>query len=257
MARGDHWWNEPPWWAWATMAVGLAAILVMLPFALDRESPEADPSTRAALPTTAPATQSGSAATSAEPRDGDAPRVLVVGDVDTAGFAAGSVGWPAVLERRLPDAEFTVATTGDAGYVTIGTEDDATIPDLVAAADLSEVDVVLIFDSRFDAAGIADRVEFAIGVTIGAIAEQAPGAELVVVGPPWPDDAPPAGVRNNRNVLRLAAETAGVTFVDPIAEGWLADAPQLVGPDGEHLTAEADAYLADRFEPLLRQALAA
>jgi hypothetical protein len=45
-------------------------------------------------------------------------------------------------------------------------------------------------------------------------------------------------------------------FADPIAEGWLADAPELLGPDGEHLTAAADTYLADRIEPLIRQALA-
>ena len=48
-----------------------------------------------------------------------------------------------------------------------------------------------------------------------------------------------------------------MVFVDPIADGWLADTPELVGPDGEHLTAAADTYLADRIEPVIRQALAA
>jgi hypothetical protein len=257
MARGDHWWSEPPWWAWLTMVVSLVAILVMLPFALNRKAPEADSSERTTTDPADSSAASTSSSGSAEPGDDEVMQVLVIGDVDTGGFASDSVGWPAVLAERFPDVEMTVAATGDAGYVTTGTADDATFPDLAAAADLADVDVVVVFGSRFDAGGVADQVDFAAGVTLGEIGEQAPDAEVVMIGPAWPDDAPPAGVRNNRDVLRLAAQTAGATFVDPIADGWLADAPELVGPDGEHLTAAADTYLADRIEPLLRQALAA
>ena len=258
MARGDHWWNEPPWWAWAVMAVSLVAIIVMLPFALNREPPEADESLRTA-PETGDATgaDASSSPTTSAPADDDVTEVLVIGDVDTAGFEPGSVGWPAVLAERFPDVEMTVATTGDAGYVTTETAGEATFPELVADADLTDVDVVVVFGSRFDEAGIADEVDFAVGVTLGEIEEQAPGAEVVVIGPAWPDETPPAGVRNNRDVLRVAADTAGATFVDPIADGWLVDAPALLGPDDEHLTAEADTYLADRIEPVIEQALAA
>ncbi len=44
MARGDHWWDEPPLWAWVTMVVGLVSIIVMLPIALNRTAPTFSPS---------------------------------------------------------------------------------------------------------------------------------------------------------------------------------------------------------------------
>ncbi|MGY1740205.1 MULTISPECIES: SGNH/GDSL hydrolase family protein [unclassified Blastococcus] len=258
MARGDHWWTEPPWWAWSVMIGSLVAIIVMLPFALNRSAPESDATdnaaaTRESSPSSAGPTASATPTGSAEPTGaGDATQVLVIGDADTAG-AAGGEGWPAALEELLPDVEMTVAATGEAGYVT--TDGDPTLPQLVGDADLEDADVVVLFGSRFDASGIADQVDEAARFTLAALAERAPDAELVVIGPVWPDDAPPAGVRNNRDVLRLAATEAGVTFVDPIADGWLTDAPDLVGPDGESLTAAADAYLADRIEPVLQAAL--
>ncbi len=264
MARGDHWWNEPPWWAWAVMAASLVAIIVMLPFALNREPPDSDSSVqpgseRSSAPATTSTTRSPSSESgAAQPSgDGETAEVLVIGDVDTAGFEETSVGWPAVLEERLPDVEMTVATTGDAGYVTTGTAADATFLELVEAADLTDVDVVVLFGSRFDAAGIADEVNLAVGTAIGAIAEQAPDAALVVIGPPWPGAAAPAGVRNNRDVIQNAAGVAAAVFVDPIADGWFTDVLALLGPDGEHLTEAADTYLADRIEPLVRQALRA
>lgn len=264
MARGDHWWSEPPWWAWVVMIVSLVAIVVMLPIALNRKPPETsegaavapEQSSSPATGSAAGSTASAPAASSSPGKD-DAAQVLVVGDADTAGSAAGGQGWTAVVEQRLPGVEMTVATTGDTGYVTTGAATDATLPQLVDAADLSDVDVVVLFGSRFDGAGIADKVSVAAGVAIGEIREKAPQAQLVVIGPDWPDAAPPAGVRNNRAVIRSAAETAGALFVDPIADGWLTDAPDLLGPDGEHLTAAADTYLADRIEPLISQALAA
>ena len=261
MARGDHWWNEPPWWAWATMAVSLVAIIVMLPFALNRSVPESDGTVRttperSGSPSTGSITAATSTAGTSSSAADDTSQVLVIGDVDTAGFAAGGEGWPAVVEERLEGVEVTVATTGDAGYVT--TEAAApTFPELVESADLTGVDVVVIFGSRFDAAGISDEVNFAAGTVIGAIEEEAPDAVLVVIGPAWPEPVAPAGVRNNRDVIRGAAQVVGAVFVDPITAGWLTDAPGLVGPDGEHLTAAADTYLADRIEPLIRSALGA
>ena len=264
MARGDHWWNEPPWWAWAVMAASLVAIIVMLPFALNREPPESDVSSGSARttdpsssPTAAAGTETTSPAETTPADDEDVAQVLVVGDVDTAGFEAGAIGWPAVLQERLTDVEMTVSTTGDAGYVTTEAPTDVTFPELIAEADLDDVDVIVVFGSRFDAAGIADEVDFAAGLSVGAIVERAPEAELIVIGPAWPETPAPAGVRNNRDVIAAAAASGDALFIDPLIDGWLADAPELIGPDGEHLIAEADVYLANRIEPLLQQALEA
>lgn len=262
MARGDHWWSEPPWWAWVAMAVSLVAIIVMLPFALNRKPPEADTSVREAPePSSSPtSTASSSPFTTAEPSasgEADAAQVLVIGDIDTRGFAADSVGWPAVLDDRLDGVDFTVATTGESGYATRQVPTDPNFAELVDAADLSDVDVVVVSGSRFDGPGIADLVNLGAGTALGAIGDGAPDARIVVIGPAWPPEGlAPVYVRTNRDDVRGVAQSAGAVFADPLAEGWFSDVPGLVGPDGVHLSAEADTYLADRIQPLVEQALA-
>jgi lysophospholipase L1-like esterase len=158
-----------------------------------------------------------------------------------------------VLEQHLIGTEVEVATTGDAGYIT--TAGEPTLPDLVAEADLTEADLVVLFGSRFDAAGIADRVGGAAQQAISSIRDRAPDATLVIIGPAWPGAAPPAGVRNNRDVIRAAAEAASVTFVDPLDEGWLTGARGLIGADGVHPTDEGQVHLADRIQPVVEAAL--
>jgi lysophospholipase L1-like esterase len=44
-------------------------------------------------------------------------------------------------------------------------------------------------------------------------------------------------------------------FVDPIAEGWLADTPELIGADQFHPNDKGHKYLEDRIAPLIRDAL--
>ena len=149
--------------------------------------------------------------------------------------------------------EVEVAATGDAGDVT--TAGEPTLPDLVAEADLTEADLVVLFGSRFDAAGIADRVGGAAQQAISSIRDRAPDATLVVIGPAWPGAAPPAGVRNNRDVLRAAAEAASVPFADPLRGEWFADGRGLIGADGVHPTDEGHVRLADRIQPVVEEAL--
>jgi lysophospholipase L1-like esterase len=186
--------------------------------------------------------------------EGAGARVVVLGDSDTGG--AGQPAWPALLEERLPDVEVDAVTTGDSGYVSTMTGEQP-LPDLVAGADLADADVVVLFGSRFDAAGIADEVFAAAQEAITAVRDQAADADLVVIGPVWPGGGPPAGVRNNRDVVRSAAEAASARFVDPLTEGWLADDEGLVGEDGVHLTAAGQGALADLVGPVVEEVLAA
>ena len=44
---------------------------------------------------------------------------------------------------------------------------------------------------------------------------------------------------------------AGATFVDPIAERWFVDRPDLIGRDGVHPTDAGHAYMADKIAPLI------
>jgi hypothetical protein len=130
-------------WAWVTMVVGLVSIIVMLPIALNRTAPTSSPSDGQQG---APADVTGSApveTSGVTPTGGaGATRILVIADSYTGGSpegGQGEVGWPALLEQRMPDTEVDVAATGDAGYVT--TPGDQTLSDLVARADLTDVDL--------------------------------------------------------------------------------------------------------------------
>jgi lysophospholipase L1-like esterase len=239
------------------MVAGVVALVVMLPIALNRTAPASRPSDgeqgASADPTgSVPAETSG-----ATPTDGaGATRVLAIGDSYTGGSpdgGQGEAGWPAVLEQRMPGTEVEVAATGDAGYVT--TAGEPTLSDLVAEADLTEVDLVILVGSRFDAAGIADRVSVAAQQAISAVRDRAPDAALVVIGPAWPDAASPAGVRNNRDVIRAAAQAASAPFVDPLNGGWLTGSRGLIGADGVHPTDEGHVHLADWIQPVVEEAL--
>ena len=49
--------------------------------------------------------------------------------------------------------------------------------------------------------------------------------------------------------------STGAVFVDPIAEAWFIDRPDLIGPDGIHPTNAGHAYVADKIAPLIAQPL--
>jgi hypothetical protein len=250
MARGSHWWSEPPWWAWTAIVVSAVFLVVGLPFALQRGVVPA--STVNSLPPAGGATPTP---TTTQPAP-DAPSVVVIGDSWTAPANVPDAGWPAVLADRVPEWRISTSSAGDGGYVTpdpvLGTTFGALVD---TAEDLPGADVVVLAGSAFDVAGISDQVAAASADTMRAVTDRAPDAVLVVVGPTWPTERVPAGVRNNRDVIRLSAQEAGVRFVDPLAEGWLTGDPGLVGPDGR-LTDAGVAVLADRVQPLVTEALA-
>jgi hypothetical protein len=77
----------------------------------------------------------------------------------------------------------------------------------------------------------------------------------MVIGPVWPGSDPPAAFLNVRDAVRHQVQSIGGAFVDPIAEGWLADTPELIGADQFHPTDEGHKYLAARIGPLIRDAL--
>jgi lysophospholipase L1-like esterase len=255
MLRGERWLNEPPLWAWITMVAGLVAIIVLLPLTLDR-TPLPSSGTGEAATTTAgepSATASVSAEPSADP--GYAARVVVIGDSDTGGTDQGAAAWPSLLRERLPDVEIEALTTGDSGYVST-TAGEPSLTDLVARADLTDdTDLVVLFGSRFDASGISDQVSAAARQAIATVRDEAPDAAVVVIGPVWLGDRPPAGVRNNRDVVRAAADLAAVSFVDPLTEGWLVEGAGLVSDDDVHLDDAGQAALADLLQPVVEAAL--
>ena len=253
MARGTHWWNEPPLWAWIAMVVGVVSVAVLLPIALQRTAPvegatpaPASTSAGEASPSddtpAAPGSSDAAESTSAT----EAARVVVVGDEDSAGESA----WPVVLDEENDDLQVEVTAEVGAGYVTAGTEGQ-TLPDLAEQVDLDGADVVVVFGSRNDGPGIADEVARAADGLFDQVRGAAPDAELLVIGPPWFAGDVPAGVRNNRDVIRAAAESAGATFVDPLTEGWFADRSDLL-TDAGNPDESGQIHLADLIGPEVR-----
>ena len=103
--------------------------------------------------------------------------------------------------------------------------------------------------------GIADRYLAALVAHDPSKAPMAPNAKFLVISPIWPDAHPSGGILQARDILRAEAAAIGATFVDPIAEAWFWDRPDLIGADGKHPTNDGHVYMADRIAPVMAQLL--
>ena len=111
--------------------------------------------------------------------------------------------------------------------------------------------LVVFFGSRNDEPVDPQRFPGMAANTFQMARRSAPGAKLLVIGPPWPTAAPPQAVLRIRDNLRDQAFAAGAVFVDPIAQGWFVGRPDLIGPDGVHPTDGGHAYMAVKIAPLI------
>jgi hypothetical protein len=105
--------------------------------------------------------------------------------------------------------------------------------------------VVVFFGSRDDMFTPPPELSSAVAATFGETKKVAPGATLIVVGPPWPTGEPDPAVLAVREVLRDETGRAGGIFVDPIEQRWLTD-PHLLGADGIYPNDDGHKYLADK-----------
>lgn len=250
MEGGVRWWQTSPAWAWAVMLVQAVILMVVVPTLLSGPAESAAPAT------------AGSSATAALPprRDSSLPddpvRVLVVGDSYTVGSAEGGVGganWTQVVAEQMDGVELDVAAEGGRGYVSTGPA-GGTFLDLAERAGPG-YDVVVVFGSRNDDAS-PRQVRRAAEETFAVLQDSSPDAELLVIGPPWVDENPPAYVRTSSRAVKAASRAAGATFLDPLDEGWFAGAAhRYIGADRIHPTNEGHRYLARRIMPWLRDAV--
>jgi hypothetical protein len=118
-----------------------------------------------------------------------------------------------------------------------------------------DADVVIIFGSRNDTGAPSAEITAQATATYDAVQEASPEADLVVIGPAWSDEAVPAETLAARDAVAAAADSAAVTFVDPLEEGWFFGRLELIGSDAIHPTDEGHAYLTGLIEPVLRAAL--
>jgi hypothetical protein len=81
------------------------------------------------------------------------------------------------------------------------------------------------------------------------VKETAPNATILVIGPAWTawaNDDPSPAILLVRDTLKAQAEATGAVFVDPVADQWFVNRPDLIGSDGVNPTDEGHAFSADQ-----------
>ncbi|BBY16059.1 Rv0518 family GDSL lipase [Mycolicibacterium litorale] len=184
-------------------------------------------------------------------------RVAVVGDSYTTGSNEGGEGtkgwttraWQLLARQGLP-VRADVAAEGGAGYGTRGNR-GSVFEDLTARAVKADDHLVVFYGSRNDQNVEPTLYSIMVYGVFQLARRTAPQARFLVIGPPWPTaDVPPA-ITRIRDSLRYQAGLADATFVDPIAERWFVDNPELIGADGVHPTDAGHVYMADKIAPLI------
>jgi hypothetical protein len=184
-------------------------------------------------------------------------RVAIVGDSYTNGTAIGGIGpnaWPVrawkTLAQQGVQVTPDVAAEGRAGYGVRGDQGNE-FGDLTTRAVKPDDALVVFYGSRNDDVVDPNVLNGLVNSAFSMAHGIAPSARLLVIGPPWPTaDVPPA-ILQIRDVLALQSVLAGATFIDPIAQRWFVDRPDLIGRDGVHPTDAGHVYMADKIAPLI------
>lgn len=184
-------------------------------------------------------------------------RIAVIGDSYTAGFentGRGAANWTErawqTLAGRGVYVRADVAAEGGAGYGVRGNH-GGLFGDLTSRAVQGDDALVVFFGSRNDQDADPGQLGRLVADTLGLARRIAPGARILVIGPPWPTADVPVDIWRIRDVLSAEARVVGAEFVDPLAEGWFVGRPDLIGPDGVHPSDAGHAYMADKIVPLI------
>ena len=180
----------------------------------------------------------------------------VVGDPYSPGSDYGGngvKGWPYIVATRVDGIDVVVhnAAVKGAGYVhgnSRGVKFADEISDLTGGER-----VIVVAGSVNDRGAPPAELRSAALTVLRAMLQQAPNAAVVVIGPIWVGPPPGQRVLSLRDEVESAANELGLEFVDPIAERWFVDRPDLIGADGKHPTDEGHVYLADRIAPLIQR----
>ncbi|NOR04276.1 SGNH/GDSL hydrolase family protein [Mycolicibacterium fortuitum] len=188
--------------------------------------------------------------------------VAVIGDSYTTGMVAeGGMGprnWATLawqkLAQRGVQVDADVVAEGGAGYEARGNR-GSVFADLTPKAVRPDDALIVFFGSRNDKDADLGAVTRLSHDALTTARQAAPTARILVIGPPWVNPDVPPNLLGVRDILRDQARQVGATFVDPIAERWFFDNPELIGADGIHPTDAGHAYMADKIAPLIGKEL--
>lgn len=202
---------------------------------------------------------------------GDALQAVVIGDESASSTRSGGFGsknWTVILQRLAgqsgTDVYINNFSHAGAGYT-------ATLPGVptfgeqVARGVNPDTNLVILAGGRNDILA-PTALHDAVVATLNHVKSIAPQAGMLVVGPIWCRPNPPdfrleLRVRLHlwcdtilaaRDVIRSAADGAGVPFIDPIAEDWFAGRNDLVSPRDLELNDAGHQVIAERLaEPVI------
>ena len=190
-------------------------------------------------------------------RDVPMSHVAVIGDSYTTGSDQGGngpKGWTSRVWQTLSREGYQiapdVAAEGGAGYGVRGNH-GSIFEDLTPRAVRPDDSLVVFFGSRNDQGVDPVALAQVVHDTLDLAQRTAPSARLLVIGPPWPTADVPDSVLQIRDVLYAAARADGATWIDPIAERWFLDKPELIGKDGVHPTDAGHVYMSQKIAPLI------
>jgi lysophospholipase L1-like esterase len=189
--------------------------------------------------------------------------VAIIGDSYTSGPKAGEkTRWPALVEEALKsqgtEIDPVIGAHGGSGYADHSKEGSVRFIDQVRQVAGTNDRLVILFGSAADQTELPDkldRLRISVERTLSEAKKTAPAAKFLVIGPAWGQRNPSAGILQARDVIKGQAEGFGATFVDPIAEGWFVDHPEMVSANGDRPTDLGHAYMAERIAPLVAQQL--
>jgi lysophospholipase L1-like esterase len=228
-------------WGIGGVSVVAGAVLVLSGLALGQARSEA-PANAGSVPQLPASTEQATAP----------QRLTVIGDSYTAGSGADSgeeARWPALVRTKLGIAVDNLAI-GGVGYAQTNEKGENFV---VESRDISpESTAIVFFGSRNDQSNPAG-VRTASAEAFANALKAVPAEDILVIGPAWTDSMPPAFVTAARDSVKASADEAGLTFIDPLELGWIADTPDLIGDDAIHPTDAGQAYLAEKLSPLVEQ----
>ena len=242
--------ERPPRWGLIAIVALLLANVGLIVLLVQRQDTAPETTTAVAAATTSPRTAT---ATATETAEADLGVLAVYGDGYSSGNFSGGVGaagWPALVAERL-GMQLQLSAETLAGYVNAGSTGQ-TYPQLVQDQPPGDASVTVVFGSRNDEDAAPPDVQAAATETFAAVLAAGPATELLVIGPCWSSADAPASLTAVADAVRAAAEAAGATYVDPLAEGWFADPAGLISPiDGISILDAGHSYLADPISPLV------
>jgi lysophospholipase L1-like esterase len=192
------------------------------------------------------------------PAVGPGSRVVVVGDSYSSGTVQGGLGgsnWTALLADRRGWALTDTAIPGT-GYLRARPYAGSFVAAQLDGALALRPELVVVQGSLNDGDLPPALVGAAAATLYADVHARAPGARLVVIGPAWPGDVPPAGLVAVRDAVGEAARAAGAVWIDPMTEGWFAgrQGAALIGADALHPTDAGHRLMADRTADALTRA---